>query len=388
MITGQLCTVRPTPYGGRGVYAQAYIKAGTCIQQCPAPHAYVIARKFRKEVCAWCFKYAFEHGKNTWGWKYDAMAGDAAAHFQDKGSEKQGIRRPDHKAKGPKYAGVSFCSAECRSDWCFEMDSGGLYAALGSTAEKLAVSDKERRTTDVSPSAVPSVMNEADGLALLKTIQKHWLYSPVLLSTVHHHHELFPVMGDTPITVARQTLSNQEQLDIIWKQAELLYTPSKGQSRDFLRLRGEQLTEFELDTAQFVISALVRRFSEENAVDSETVSDRSLPSGPEVMWSEMLELQNNEMETALRKPEIIAAHLRVYGFVRRTVEATLQTEAVGNRDWTKLRTYVENSDFTRAVLGRDHGNVFGIWDMAIQGDSEMLGWGMYVRGSYFNHGGY
>ncbi len=59
---------------------------------------------------------------------------------------------------------------------------------------------------------------------------------------------------------------------------------------------------------------------------------------------------------------------------------------MGNRDWTKLRTYVEKSEFIRAVLGRDHGNVFGIWDMAIQGDSEMLGWGMYVQGSYFNHG--
>ncbi len=306
MTTGQLCTVRPTPYGGRGVYAQAYIKAGTCIQQCPAPYAYVIARKFRKEVCAWCFKYAFEHGKNTWGWKYDAMACDATAHFQDEGTEKQGFRRPDHKGKvtGPKYAGVSFCSSECRSNWCFEMDSGGLYAALGSTAEKLAVSDKERRTADVSSSAVPSVTDEADGIALLKTIQRHWLYSTGVLLSAIHHHELFSIMGDTPITVARQTLSNQEQLDLIWKQAELLYTPSKGQSRDFLRLRGEQLTEFELDTAQFVISALVRHFSEENAVDSKTVSDRSLSSGPGVTWSEMLELQNNEMETALRKPEM------------------------------------------------------------------------------------
>ena len=273
------------------------------------------------------------------------------------------------------------------------MDFGGLYAALGSTLEKLAVSDKERRTADVSSSAAQSIMNEAGGLALLLTIQQHWTYSTdVLLSSVHHHEEAYSIMCDTPITVLYQTLSHQEQLDIIWKQAELHYTPRNVRSRHFLQLREEQLTELELDMVQFVISALVRHFSEENAVvvDSEAVSDRALPSGPGVTWSEMLELQNNEVETALRKPEIIAAHLRVYGFVRRIVETTLEAartkEGVSNRDWTRLRSYVEKSDLIRAVLGRDHGNVFGIWDMANQGDSEMLGWGMYVQGSYFNHG--
>ena len=395
MLTGQLFTVRPTPYGGRGVYAQTHIKAGTCVQHCPAPFAYVIARKFRKEVCAWCFKYAFEHGRNTWGWKYEASHCDASGHFQDKGAEDQNLQRPQHKTKviGTRFASVSFCSAECRSAWYRGMDFGGLYAALGSTLEKLAASDKQRRTADVSSSAAPSIMNGADGLALLLTIQKHWTCSTdVLLYSIHHREEAVPIMSDTPITtVLCQTLSHQEQLDRIWKQAEVLYTPRNGRSRHFLRLREEQLTELELDMVQFVISALVRHFSEVNAVvvDSETASDRALPSGPGVMWSKVLDLQNNEVQTALRKPEIIAAHLRVYGFVRQIVETALEaarTAEVGNRNWAELRTYVEKSDFIRAVLGRDHGNVFGIWDMASQGDSEMLGWGMYVQGSYFNHG--
>lgn len=396
MITGQLCTVRPTPYGGRGVYAQTHIKAGACVQHCPIPFAYVIARKFRKEVCAWCFKYAFEHGRNTWGWKYEASHCDPSGRFQDKGAEDQNLKMPHHKAKaiGPKFTRVSFCSVECRSAWCRGMDFGGLSAALGSTLEKLAASDKERRTADVSSSAAPSIMNGADGLALLLTIQKHWSYSTdVLLSSIHHREEASSIMSDTPITaVLCQTLSYQEQLDEIWKQAELLYMPRNGRSRHFLRLREEQLTELELDMVQFVISALVRHFSEDNAVvvDSETASDRALPNGPGVMWSEVLDLQDNEVQTALRKPEIIAAHLRVYGFVRQVVETTLeaaQTAGVGHHNWIGLRTYVEKSGFIRAVLGRDHGNVFGIWDTASQGDSEMLGWGMYVQGSYFNHGG-
>ncbi|KAK0234999.1 hypothetical protein EDD85DRAFT_841399 [Armillaria nabsnona] len=42
-------------------------------------------------------------------------------------------------------------------------------------------------------------------------------------------------------------------------------------------------------------------------------------------------------------------------------------------------------DTVRAILARDQGNVFGLYDMSTSGDSEMLGFAMYIWGSYFDH---
>ncbi|KAF8622301.1 hypothetical protein AX15_007112 [Amanita polypyramis BW_CC] len=364
-LVEQLYTIRKTPYGGRGAFAQTLIKAGTCIQRCPTPYAYVIARKFRKEVCAWCFKYAFEHGRSTWGWKYAVTDFGVAP-------------TPGGRTKSKGAGGLK----ECRSNWCLEMDVGGLHAALNTTLEKLTLSDKERKAADNRKFTVHSILNDLGDLPLARVLQEHWM----LLSSVDYERGSSINDGHARITSSCQTLPYQEQLDIVWRQAELFYTPSKQHSRHGQLHREHQLTEFELDTARFVISAFVRRFSEENAADvAQMQQDDS--AGPAATWSDMLQLQNNEVETALWKPQIIASHLRVYGFARRVVEATLQVVGAvdGKRDWGRLRTYVEKSNSVRALLGRDHGNVFGIWDMVPQGDSEMLGWGMYVQGSFFNH---
>ncbi|KAM6495040.1 hypothetical protein JOM56_009663 [Amanita muscaria] len=275
----RLYSIQPTPYGGRGVYARTDISAGTCILRCPGPYAYVIARKFRKEVCAWCFSYAFEHARKR--------GANTAANL----------------------AGTWFCTAECRTRWCLEMDFGRLHASLLGMLEKLHItaSDKKRG-----------------------------------------------------------------QLDIVWSHAELVYARGYYRNAAPEPRREEPLSEFELDTARFAISALVQFFWEGSAAAQ---PNRGLDqNGPVMTWTDMLGLQNNEVETALRKPEILATQLRVYGFVRSVVETALRTPA-----------WVDKSDYVRAILGRDHGNVFGIWDMATEGDSEMLGWGMYIQGSYFNH---
>ena len=53
-----------------------------------------------------------------------------------------------------------------------------------------------------------------------------------------------------------------------------------------------------------------------------------------------------------------------------------------------LSSGLENSEAVRAILGRDPGNVFGIWEEGEGEESEMYGWGAYVFGSFFNHGKY
>ena len=65
--------IQPTAYGGRGAFARSLIPKGTLILSCPGPYASVIFRRFKREVCAWCFAYAFESGKRKWSVKLDEV---------------------------------------------------------------------------------------------------------------------------------------------------------------------------------------------------------------------------------------------------------------------------------------------------------------------------
>jgi len=57
-----LYSIRKTEDRGRAVYASQRIPAGTTVHVASEPFVSVIKEKFKKEVCAWCFKY--QHGKN------------------------------------------------------------------------------------------------------------------------------------------------------------------------------------------------------------------------------------------------------------------------------------------------------------------------------------
>ncbi|KAH8836086.1 hypothetical protein DL96DRAFT_1576647, partial [Flagelloscypha sp. PMI_526] len=94
--------IRTNAVSGRGVYAidripkDSQIDPPTRDKLLPSPvssstpFAYVILRKFRKEVCGWCFAYSWDTGQNKWN-----------------------VRRDDLK-------GIWFCSDDCLSNWIEE----------------------------------------------------------------------------------------------------------------------------------------------------------------------------------------------------------------------------------------------------------------------------
>ncbi|KAJ2918128.1 hypothetical protein MD484_g2324, partial [Candolleomyces efflorescens] len=211
---------------------------------------------------------------------------------------------------------------------------------------------------------------------------------------------------------------------------EVLESWNDASSEDFTEL----LTEFEIDCARFVLDGLVRLVLQQTNTRSPAsdgafshahdahppisnqfgVLENAKPTG---YWSDLLHLQNNELDHVKSKPYMLGVFIRVYAFLRfvalSTLSATNSTkksrgrkghgtlddtgEASPKRD-AFLETLVkllETSEGVRAILARDHGNVFGIWEKGSPSDSngdedssdgEMLGWGMYVFGSYFNHG--
>jgi hypothetical protein len=271
--------MKTTSYGGRGLFATKSIPKDTLLIACD-PHASVIYRKFRKEVCGYCFAYAFDSHRNSWNVKLDSQTSN----------------------------GVWFCSEECRDAWSVEQDVQGLQGLVNSAIDKLAKRMK-KPIADLLPSCVEQMQPEDITL------------------NVH---------------------------DMAWKNAETAWARPEAAI--------PYLDELELDTARFVVSGIVRRYLE----------DTMHSNGP-LRWSALLELQNNELLHIRSRPYMLDSHLRIYGFLRKAMIPILMP-------------YVNTSETVRAILSRDQGNVFGLWDMSTEGESEMLGWAMYVSGSYFNHG--
>ena len=335
--------IQPTAYGGRGAFARSFIPKGTLILSCPGPYASVIFRRFKREVCAWCFAYAFESGKRKWSVKLDEV-------------DRNG-------------AGAWFCSGSCRETWTSDYQAGddgvGWWLDINSALERSIAQVGKRGKTDNATSSTSR-------LAFLDDL-----------------------LGEkvTP-----------EFIDQAWNLAqEVSFEESKQGIRSSWT---EELNEIEQDTVRFVLDALMRKVID----DSKSISTHGPLNIPHThvgigLWPEFLDLQNNELALLQSKPYLLESQLLSYRFLRHFV-MTSQSRSSHLRKKSKvdltnldvnygmpvhpidrLRGFLSTPALTRSILGRDYGNVFGIWDTSSSDQgSEMLGWGAYVFGSYFNHG--
>lgn len=96
----QYLEIRETAYGGRGYFAVCDIPENTQVLICPRPFISTIFRPFRKEVCAYCFKY--DDGRS---WR---------------------IKLAKTKPNGPAFGGLYFCSQVCLENWSKCYDGDGL----------------------------------------------------------------------------------------------------------------------------------------------------------------------------------------------------------------------------------------------------------------------
>ncbi|PPQ81308.1 hypothetical protein CVT26_015195 [Gymnopilus dilepis] len=336
--------VLPTSYGGRGAYAREAIPEGSPILRCTAPYAAVIFWKFRREVCATCYAYAFESGKSKWSVK---LAGD--------------------KGQG----GVWFCSKECRDIYVKNNEivkgqGAGWRLEIIGALERL-VAQMARVETQMNAHKAGPKNGVSNSLAFLRNIEPSDI---------------------TP-----------ELIDHAWALAEELSTEECRKRAPWT----DVLTEFELDTAQFVLDGLVRRAvqnvtgrtPETFSVDAEALSGEEVYHLGVGTWSDFMQLQDSELPLTKSKPYLLASRILVYRFLKYLL-ATLPSQAKSTKTETPRRgppvltdilsKSLATSTHARAIMARDYGNVFGIWDNAKQEEgSEMLGWGAYTFGSYFNH---
>ncbi|KAF8557507.1 SET domain-containing protein [Imleria badia] len=156
--------------------------------------------------------------------------------------------------------------------------------------------------------------------------------------------------GDRSIT--------QEVIDAAWESAKALVASRAHLTLYYSTLH---LEDTELEIARSLAAAIVRRYSDERLSQSDPTCNQFQS------WSQLLNLQKNELCNVQARPYMLTAYLRIY---------VLLSNALPKY----LRKYMST---VREVLARDTGNAFGIWD----GDQrdEMMGWGIWVSASYFNH---
>ncbi|KAL1745927.1 hypothetical protein HDZ31DRAFT_73245 [Schizophyllum fasciatum] len=362
---------RVTSYGGRGLFATKPIPADTLLRTCPAPYAAAIYAPFRKEVCAHCFAYAFDAGRNTWNIKHDASPGSR------------------------------FCSAACLEDWSRERDLN-LLARVEKAIHALAKSSVKRPATPVLPTLD---LSGATPAATMQAIDEAWQVAerlPVKDGAL--------VLDEMEEEILRFVLSA-----FLRRHAEDTADPVQDAAHPV-----EDATSSAEDTARAVVGASnpaedtsfsANATSSIIKATSGATANLVVPTqntNPAGSWAAFLALQDNEAAHVRARLAILATHIRVWLFARLALLSAPERRAHGGAperrehgggpEWREasaargadvgipeLSAYVRTPATLRAVLARDHANAFGIFDAQEAGESEMLGWAVYPAGSYFNH---
>ncbi|TFL00298.1 hypothetical protein BDV98DRAFT_594085 [Pterulicium gracile] len=361
-----LLHISTNAHGVRGLFASQPIPKGTLVHTSSTPYVYMIYRAFRKEVCAFCFKYAWGSGRGTWSIRLDASGAGCTGKSAGAGKGK-GVGTGKGNGGAGTGAGQWFCSEECKGEWMEEWGDEGV-RMLGAVGAALDRAGNRKGRNDLDEEEV------------------------------------------VPTTIT------QDLIDEAWAEAR----NSKGKGKKV------KLEELEVDMARFAAMAVVRRYLEDisSTTESSPSSSESSPSPPQPSlsspgpspfspdppsfrphpltsplptWVQFTSVQSNELPCLQTRPYLLSTYTRIFTFLRSALQPI-----------KGLRKYLEGEETVRGVFGRDSGNAFGIWEGLGDGDGkgngggegegeggeggsghdkerEMFGWAMYVSGSYFNH---
>ena len=157
------------------------------------------------------------------------------------------------------------------------------------------------------------------------------------------HSALARVKKAASVGDARTKPITESEIEIAWQRAAAS-TPAND-----IRLIDEEDNE---DTLLFLLDGILARARE-----------------PE-KWHALLSL-NPTLAPYYSDPSLLASHIRIYDFLRVHLPRGSRPHAVPS---TLL-----------ALITREAGNSFGIWEQDVEDDGEMLGYGTWIESSFFNH---
>lgn len=237
--------IRNTKYGGRGYFSTKFIPKDTNILVCDNPFLSIIFQTFKKEVCANCFSY------------------DLGRPRKVKLTRASELKR-NHQNR--TYAGLFFCSEECRDNWSKIEDFDQLMSsALDAIDEARSKCRKSNRTSD-------------RGLLLY---------------------------------------SDECTLNNIWKAVVQPLSAHKARKQNELE-KLEILNDEEYDLARFIAIAIVKNFRAHGPLSTEESRQRYSSE-----WKDFNLLQSNEAAHLTQYPSLLHSHLTVYKFLISVLDTRL-----------------------------------------------------------------
>ncbi|KZT70741.1 SET domain-containing protein [Daedalea quercina L-15889] len=373
-----LLRVETHELSGRSYHASCAIPAGTIVMEADTPYSYTIWKPFRNEVCAECWRY--DGGRRSFLTRRDdeEVPGEPG---EGSGKEARAMNRQDRSGVG---AGLWFCDANCQAAW--------LQREGREPIRLLRLLEEARRQKEVE--------KDKDGGFRLEHLGQAEL--------------------------------SRENIDRAWDMVR----QKEGLPKEVRRWRNLQLNHFETDMARYVLIALIHRHREvlvqmesefrqrvqlgqENTADGTHVA-KDISSTAQfggAGWEDFAALQSNELWHLKTYHELLENQIRAFqalkgrftSHVRPAASETRTsvTDKRGGAESTKenpesryhqaMQTgLIDSDDFhdfektitidnVRKAFSVDPGNSFGIWEMPLTEESELMGFAVYPKPSFFNH---
>ena len=165
-------------------------------------------------------------------------------------------------------------------------------------------------------------------------------------------------------------------------------------SKEIRKWKQVSLDDFQADLARYVLLALHHLFRE---VSSQRTDTKDFGGAD---WSLFSSLQSSETTRIARFPELLDDYISIYKVLKcismsgssftRPIEVNQRIDVnCGTQRHNETEVSFGNVvsvENVRKVLGVDAGNSFGIWEMPLMDNSELLGFAVYPVPSFFNHG--
>lgn len=365
-------------HSGRSYHATCAIPAGTTILEADTPYAYTIWKPFRNEVCAECWRY--DGGRRGFLTRRD----DEGVSEELTSQPSQPLRTPNgHHSKPNIGAGLWFCDATCQEGW--------IRREGRETMRFLRLLEEARRQKEVE--------KDKDGGLRLEDL------------------------GCTELT--------RENIDRAWE----MIAQKERSPKEVRKWRNLQLSHFEADIARYALIALTHRCRERSAegggesrdgdsagAPRTATSASSTPQFGGARWEDFVALQSNELRHFKTYPELLENQIRAYQALRgrftdsigpcppeldrhlytttdsegrprdarenqkhRAARTGQEEDAAGSRDPAADFGSTITIENVRRAFSVDPGNSFGIWETPMSDESELMGFAVYPKPSFFNH---
>lgn len=133
----KLIHVETTRYGGRGYFASVDIPKDSSVLSAPSPFASTIFRQYKKDACAYCFKSDFHRAC-----KVKINAPTISPLLPDLLANK---KLKQARSSKQAFAGLFFCSDECRDNWVTLEDPFGAMGLILNLIDQAVASSKAQQ---------------------------------------------------------------------------------------------------------------------------------------------------------------------------------------------------------------------------------------------------